>query len=235
MMYNKKFVSRFSDAERSELLSKSLQCLWTEEGLPGRSYLLQTRKMSEQSVKDFNLGYIPGDVNHQLAGRIIFPLYDPSGNLVVLLSRDITGSSKLPVYWHEAYEKSFYLYGMHKAKEYMRRWNMVVVTEGQMDALQFYSNKVYNVVSLGGHVLSEIQLATIHRYCEDIVLLLDCDVNRAGQNGTAKILETYKGNKIAPVYLPESYDPDRYIKERGIQSMKSLIKKSLMTLRVAHA
>jgi len=247
---NKKFVSRFSDAERADLLEKAQKCIWLQEGQPGLSYLTDQRALGEEVIRQFGLGYIPSDVRHQLAGRIIFPLFDPSGNLVTLMSRFIgKGDSFLPHYWHEHYEKSFHLFGIDKAKESMRRWRFAVVVEGQIDALQFYNHGVNNVVALCCTNMSDIQLAMIHRYCDEIILVLDNDPNRAGQSGVEKIMKLAKvegyatpdsfgeielrgiGYKIAPVCLPEGADPDDFIKKYGIDEIKQKIKNALMNMR----
>lgn len=249
-----KFKSRFSEAERDDLLTKSQSCIWLQEGHPGLSYLMDHRCLSEQVIKQFGLGYIPHDVRHQLAGRIIFPLFDPSGNLVTLMSRHIGhGETRLPDHWHEHYEKSFHLFGIDNAKEQMRYWRFVVVVEGQVDALQFHNHGVKNVVALCCTNLSDMQLALIHRYCDEVVLVLDSDPNRAGQTGTEKIMHrtlprgptmrdsmgelervgigTGLCEKISPVYLPNGLDPDEYIKAHGIQSAKNLVREALMKMR----
>lgn len=250
----RKFKSRFSDAERAELLTKSQNCIWLQEGRPGLLYLREHRRLSDEVIKEFGLGFIPHDVHHQLAGRIIFPLYDSSGHLITLMSRHIgEGKTGLPGHWHEHYEKSFHLYGIDKAKIHMRHWRFVVVVEGQVDALQFHNHGVKNVVALCCTNMSTIQLSLIHRYCDEIVLVLDSDSNRAGQSGTQKIMnrtlekgfvlidskgETEKRStgtgvsyKITSVLLPEGMDPDDYIKTYGIQAIKQLIRESLTKMR----
>jgi len=248
----KQFKSRFSSAERADLLGKSQQCLWIPEGQPGLQYLTNKRGLSESVIRQFGLGYIPHNVNHQLAGRVIFPLYDPSGNLVSLMSRHIgVGETKLPSHWHEHYEKSFYLYAIDQAKEHMKYWGFVVVVEGQIDVLQFFNHGVKNVVALCSTNMSDIQLAMIYRYCDEIILLLDSDYGRAGQIGIKKIMKRARprgcsildsmgelertefgvGHKINPVYLPNGADPDEYIKAHGIDAIKSLIRDALLQMR----
>ena len=103
-----KIKRRFDSAERREIVEKSQQCLWSVEGKPAIDYLHEKRQLSDRVVRAFGLGYLPSDLKHQLAGRIVFPFYDASGNLVVVSSRLISGDSELPVYWHESYEKSFF-------------------------------------------------------------------------------------------------------------------------------
>ena len=76
-----KFQRRFSVVERNDIVEKSQQCLWAEEGKAGLEYLVVNRSLSKDVIKQFGLGYIPPKVNHQLAGRIVIPIYDPSKNL----------------------------------------------------------------------------------------------------------------------------------------------------------
>ena len=233
---------RFSIVEREELVDKAQRCLWTNAGKPGLDYLISERGLSEKVIKDFQLGYIPGHVSHQLARRIIFPLFDPSGNLITVSSRNIDNKkSFLPVYWHESYEKQFYLYGIRNAQEAMRKFEFALVVEGQFDVLQLHNHGVYNSVGLSGNKMSEVQVSVIHRYCREIVVLLDVDENQAGQRGAEKIEESgqydYCGfslcdsdklsvarRSVVLVTLPENSDPDSFIRCHGIGSLKNIVK-----------
>jgi DNA primase len=183
-MQNKK---RFSITERKELVDKASQCVWMKDGTTGRDYLFG-RKISEEAIRDLSLGYIPDYVHHQLRGRIILPVFDPTGNLVAIGSRALGKSDFLPVYWHESYEKQFYLYGIHRARSEMRKFQFAVVVEGQFDFLQAYSRGVKNIVALCGNKISDVQVSVIQRYCNDIVLVLDTDENQAGQMGAQKAM-----------------------------------------------
>lgn len=241
-----KLVRRFSSLERNDLLLKSQQCLWTTEGKIGLDYLVQQRRLSEGIIREFGLGYIPSDVHHQLAGRIIFPIYDPSNNLIALSSRQVNGSGDLPTYWHESYEKDFYLYGIHLAKTWMRKWKFAVMVEGQFDVIKMYDAGIRNVSGLCGTKFSDIQLASVYRYCEEIVVLMDTDSNQSGQKAASKIMG-FRGSagcrggesicndmfstKISTLQFKEHIDPDEYVDKYGGSSLKSLIKTKLMEIR----
>lgn len=235
---------RFSSLERREILDRAQKCLWTQAGSPGREYLLSTRHLSERIVREFGLGYVPVNVQHQLAGRIIFPIYNPSGSLVVLSSRWIDGETDLPVYWHEKYDKSFYLYGIHLAKSSMRKWKFVTVVEGQIDTIRMYDHGICNTVGLCGNKFTDYQLAIIYRYCDEIVVLLDTDANLSGQKASAKILNKRVkigafsapatmayDRKIAIAHFEENLDPDDAIKKYGIGYIRKIIKSKLSELR----
>jgi DNA primase len=243
------FTKRFSPVDRQAIVEKAHQCVWTESGRPGLEYLTSKRGLSEQVIKDFQLGYMPDFVNHQLKGRIIFPIHDPSGNLIVVSSRALHKDEHLPVYWHESYEKSFYLYGMHLAKQDMRRLNYVIVVEGQFDVLQVNNHGIKNVVALCGTKMSDMQISVIRRYCEKIVLVLDTDENESGQQGAQKIVKAsicsvpdmnWSQLGVSPMFrereptdpltrqivniqLPERIDPDEFLLKYGVDKFKKVL------------
>jgi DNA primase len=124
------------------------------------------------------------------------------------------------------------------------------VVEGQFDVLQLYSRGVKNVVALSGNKMSEAQMAVMHRYCKEIVLLLDTDTNKAGQLGAAKVMgnasayesgrkrklfalqnfdnyrasQTVVKREILSVNFSENLDPDEFVKKYGIGKLKEMIK-----------
>lgn len=251
-----KIIRRFSSVKRQLLLEKSQACLWAEEGEIGRSYLRNERKLSDDTIRDFGLGYIPGYVKHQLAGRIIFPIFDPSNNLVAISSRRVDESNDLlPVYWHEAYEKGFYLYGIHLAKEWMRRWRFSLICEGQFDILQLHNHGMKNAVGLLGTVFSDTQLAMIWRYCDELIFAFDADVNQSGQKAAERLFRWinslsgvkpsemtevqktksnalhYFSHKVGLVEFEGYTDPDEYIREHGISALKTKIKEKVKEIR----
>lgn len=242
-----KITRRFDSLERVEIHQKSQRCLWSTQGQPGLSYLVDQRRISEATIRSFQLGYLPASLNHQLADRIIFPIFDASRNLIAISSRRIDDSkeSLLPVYWHEAYEKSFYLYGIEQAIPSMRKWRFVILVEGQFDVLQLHNHGFINAVGLCSTNLSDMQMATIYRYCEEIVLILDKDKdsNQAGQKGTKKALERFGAYQFhsSPVYrdkmtfveFDEETDPDRFLIDHGASVLWSMIRLKVQELRRA--
>jgi len=247
------FKKRFSLVEREEIVNKSCQCLWSDSGKPGRDYLLEKRGLSEETVKAFQLGYIPNFVKHQLRDRVILPIFDPSHNLIAVSSREIVKSEKnfLPVYWHESYQKPFYLYGIENAYKEFRRVHFSIVTEGQFDVLQLHNHGIRNVVGLCGNKMSDVQISVINRYCSEIILLLDQDENQSGQRGADKIVANaviedpvllrtekmrfptpwhssrdfvHQRRKVLSISLPENSDPDEFIKKHGVMKLRKIIK-----------
>jgi len=240
-----KIKSKFSSIDRKDILLKSQQCLDTNAGRVGLEYLLKKRHLSEGAIRKFELGYVPSSVAHQLSGRIIFPIYDTSNNLICLSSRLIEGESALPVHWHESYEKSFFLYGCNHAKEFMMKYGFVVLVEGQMDVIRLHDNGITNVVALGGLKLHDIQRALIYRYCDEILVLLDSDANRTGQRATQILCDQKKyacaggkrfytddySSKIFALQFSENLDPDDFITKYGAGNLKRMIKNRIQEIR----
>lgn len=235
-----KIRKRFEVVEREDIVNKSQECLYSSKGVPGLNYLTQTRKLSLDTIKDFKLGYIP-DIDHQLQNRVIFPIYDTNNNLIAIHSRAINNQEGLlPTYWHESYEKSFYLYGLVNARDDIIKNKFCLITEGQIDVLQLHSNGLKNTVGLFSHNLSEIQFSLVKRYCDKIIILFDTDANQSGQIGAQKTLlkfGKYKGEKIvnfkdriSHIDFAENIDPDQYVIKYGIDKLKKIIDEKLEIL-----
>lgn len=240
------FHTRFDSVEREHVVQDAQEFLSKPSGLVGLDYLLKERQLSPGIVKRFSLGFLPFDYDHQLAGRIILPIYDASGHLIAISSREIIkGKSDLPTYWHENFEKSFYLYGLHLAKETIRKWKHVICCEGQIDAIQLHAHGMTNAVALCGTNFHKMQLAMIYRYCSEIVLLLDKDENLSGEKGVEKILKTLNNveSSECPTYnikvgvarfdnnIEGKMDADSFIRKFGITSLKDIIKRTVKKMR----
>lgn len=236
-------LKRFDALERKKILEKTQECLWSKEGKPGLEYLLQQRKLSVETCKEFGLGYMPSFVPHMLKHRIIFPIFDASNNLICLSSRFIGNSedSQLPVYWHEAYEKSFYLYGINRTKEHIRTQDYVLMVEGQFDVMQMFNHGFKNVVGVLSTNLHKIQLSIIYRYTNKIILLFDTDKNGSGQKGAKRAIENiftmnnfyidqYR-DKVQYIEFQENTDPDNFLKNYGRKPLQNIIDMKLNKIK----
>ena len=234
-------VSRFNSLEREKIVKWAQEVLWSKEqqGAPGRQYLLEKRQIKEKTARMFNIGYVPQS-KHQLANRVIFPVYDASNNLIAVSSRAVDDNdTKLPKYWHEQYNKSFYLYGMNLAKERARQKGFIILVEGNFDVVKAHDEGLTNVVGLMGTTVSDYHLAILLRYCENVIFCFDNDENKAGEKAGEKIsykLKFYNSPvengtlnivNFSVMKLPKEKDPDEFIKKNGIIAFKTLVKKEL--------
>jgi DNA primase len=201
-------------------------------------YLKDQRGLSEEVLKKFQVGYCPPQVDHDLRGRIIMPLFDATGTEVVAFTSRDPNAPKRFQHWHEQFEKSRYLYGFHLAKDAIRRRNKAILVEGQFDTMCLHTYGFDVTVGLCGHSLSIMQVNQLVRYCSEIYLLLDPD--GAGGDAIASAMELYEkydlvdcGVLFVPVFLPDGLDPDDFVMKKGTNALVELLRESKQ--RITHA
>lgn len=118
------------------------------------------------------------------------------------------------------YKKSDVLYGLHLAKQAIRKTGEVIVVEGNLDVIASHSAGVANVVASSGTALTESQLRQLGRYTRRIVFCLDDDA--AGFAAAKRALELALGLQssgedfdIRCLVIPEGSgkDPDEIVQK----------------------
>jgi DNA primase len=157
--------------------------------------------------------------------RLIFPLMDVFGNIIGFAGRIITEGE--PKYLNSPetplYTKGDHLFGLNKAKEAIRKENRVLLVEGYFDQICSYQNGIKNTVALCGTALTLNQVSLLRKYTTNIVLVFDSDSagQAAAQRGFELLLS--EGLNISVVLLPQGYDPDSYIQEKGKDKFLELV------------
>ncbi len=225
-MYFEDWVDRFSEAERRSIVKAAKITIDKPEGAKALDYLINVRKLSKKVIDDFDIGYCPKSVNHQVRGRIITPIYDAYKNLVVI-------STRLPYpaplrFWHETFNKGSYLYGLYNAKESIIRSNKVILVEGEFDVSIMHTNGFTQTVGICGSALTLFQVALLSKYASFFYLLFDGD--GPGQDAIDRAIKMYKehflrgyGIHFIPVRVPNQLDPDDFIKQNGRIEMKKIL------------
>jgi len=197
-------------------------------GKKALDYLKDVRKFSDVVIDKFDIGYCPPEVGHELSGRIITPIYDTYGEMVAISTRHLNENHDRR-FWHESFEKGYYLYGLYQAKDTIRRLNKVIIVEGEFDALAFHSYGFTMTVACSGSAFSLFQIALLSRYCTNFYLLFDGDI--AGRKSIQRTLDMYSkyslstyGLNFIPVYLPKDVDPDEFLFEVGANGVKEKFK-----------
>jgi len=220
--------------ERSKIVELAERTLWTDEGKDARDYL-KKRRLSENTIRIFRLGYMPKDVNtpsgkrHEFAGRLIIPIFDQYGDLIALSSRDWRDNAFMKFY-HESYKKGHFLFGLNVSKQNIVKKKKVIVVEGEMDVMTVYGNGLRFVVGTLGSSLRLYQLALLARYCNEIFIVFDGD--EAGLKAKDNVLQRAKENDlsniynimIVPIVLPNENDPDKFIVDNGINEFIKILK-----------
>ncbi len=114
--------------------------------------------------------------------RIMFPIWDINGNIVAFTARvnlKKEKTEKLGKYINspqtEVYDKSRVLFGLNKAKAEIRKEDLAIVVEGQMDAIACHRYGFGNVVASSGTALTLDQIQLIKRFTKNIAFALDSD------------------------------------------------------------
>ncbi len=229
---NPSYVKTFHELERIRIVKAAKASLRESYGSKALDYLKNVRNFSDKVINNFNFGYCPEDLNHQLRGRIISPIYDFDGELISISTRSLILPKKSQFYfWHESFDKGSYLYGLYQAIDFIIKYNKVIIVEGEFDVAYFHSKGIKNTVGLCGSAFTFFQSMLLSRYCSEVYLVFDGD--EAGKRATRKTLKMYEeyymgayGLKYIPIYLPDLKDPDEYLKEIGNNKFKEVLKQA---------
>src|ERR1700733_52593 len=157
--------------------------------------------------------------------RIMFPISNEAGKVIAFGGRAM--GDDMPKYMNSPetpiYFKSGVLYHLDRAKEALRQSDFAVLVEGYMDAIAVARAGVGNVVASCGTSLAEPQSKLLARFTRRIVVNYDPDT--AGQAATERslVLLLEKEFDVRVLALPSGADPDKFIKERGVEAYKKLL------------
>ena len=158
--------------------------------------------------------------------RLMFPIYGASGQLVAFAGRDLSGDSSAK-YMNSSetdlFRKGQILYGLHLAKEKIRKTKRAILVEGYFDVTRMHACGFEETVAPMGTAVTPEQLALLERLAEEVVFLFDGD--SAGVTAALRSLEQTWNLKIGVrvVHLPQGVDPDEYLLDHSQEEMESLL------------
>ncbi len=184
------------------------------------------------------------DIYDRFRSRIMFPIMDSSGRVIAFSGRyfkeddredkiepaKYLNSPETPIFI-----KSNVLYGLHLAKESIRKNNFSILVEGQMDLLMSVQSGFRNTVATSGTALSDSlvskentvsNLGLIKRLSNNILLAFDGD--NAGLKATdrASKIALGLGMDVKVISLEEGLDPADFILKEGVDSFREVIRNS---------
>ncbi len=179
---------------------------------------LRNKGFSEDVIKQAGLGTKRyrgfGDM---FRDRLMIPLQDSTGRVIGFTARQLQNDANGPKYINTpqspVYDKSRHVYGLHLAKDTMRKVDYAVVVEGNLDVVSSHQAGVLNVVATAGTALTESHLKEISRFTSDIRLAFDQD--KAGLNATERAIPIASkvGVSLSMITVPEGKDPDELVKK----------------------
>lgn len=130
-------------------------------------------------------------VYDRFRGRLMFTIRDVHGNGIGFTGRILTDAKDQPKYVNTpetlVYKKSHVLYGLDKAKGEIKRQNMAVIVEGNMDVLSSHQFNISYVVAASGTALTAEQLQLLKRFTTHLAIAFDAD--NAGSAATLRGLD----------------------------------------------
>jgi DNA primase len=173
-----------------------------------------------------------GPIYDRFRKRIMFPISNESGRVIAFTGRTLSaageGEKAGPKYFNSPetplYCKSLVLFNLERARTAIRQAEFALLVEGQMDCISVFLRGIQNVIATSGTAFTEQQVALLRRHTTNIVVNFDPDT--AGANAAEKsiALLTEEGFTIKLVTLDGGLDPDRFIRERGVEAYTQAIR-----------
>ncbi len=217
------------------------------------NYVFKQRTLDKKTVQEFRIGYAPaegglvailekrgfskaeltdagltnrfgGDL---FRGRMMVSLMDSSGQVIGFTGRILSDEPNAPKYLNTPqtviYDKSRHVFGLHLAKEAIRRADKSVLVEGNMDVVSAHQAGTKQVVATAGTALTEWQLKALSRLSGNVALAFDGD--KAGLAATERAIPiaAQTGVELTIVSLPDDVkDPDELI-QRSVDEWRMAI------------
>jgi DNA primase len=157
--------------------------------------------------------------------RVIFPIVSPAGKVVAFGGRVL--DQALPKYLNSSetplFHKGSTLYGLHQAKEGIRKADRVVVVEGYLDVIALSQHDLSYAVATLGTALTADHVRVLSRYSKNIIALFDGD--DAGRKAASRSFEIFveAGMLGRAAFLPKGDDPDTFVRSRGKAALEAIL------------
>lgn len=149
-------------------------------------------------------------------GRLMIPLCDAQGSVVGFTARLLTDDKNAPKYFNTPqtllYDKGRQVFGLHHAKETIRKQDSSVLVEGNLDVIASHQAGITNVVAAAGTAMTADHLRSLSRFSQHVRLAFDAD--QAGLNATERAISIAQtvGVELTIISMPEGVkDPDELI------------------------
>jgi DNA primase len=173
-----------------------------------------------------------GQLYARFRKRITFPIANEQGKTIAFTARalDTEDEKGRPIAKYlnspetALYTKGQVLFNLDKAKADMRAHDFALLVEGQMDCISVYMAGIHNVLATSGTAFTEMQVRLLSRFTKRVVVNFDPD--QAGANAAEKsiALLTEEDFEVKVIALEGGLDPDRYVREHGIQAYMAALR-----------
>jgi len=150
-------------------------------------------------------------------GRVMIPLMDPFGSVIGFTARLLADEPDAPKYINTPqtmlYDKSRHVFGLHLAKEAIRKTSYSVVVEGNLDVLASHQAGIKQVVATAGTAMTAAHFKIIGRLTQDVRLAFDQD--KAGLAAAERTipLASQADINLSIITVTDAKDPDELIQK----------------------
>ena len=172
-----------------------------------------------------------GGAYDRFRDRIIFPIHNHRGHVIGLGGRALSGEPKyLNSPEGPLFQKGRELYGLHFARDAIRRADKVLVVEGYMDAITLMQAGVENVVATLGTATTAEHVQRLYQTAPEVVFCFDGD--RAGHVAGWRALQVAlpalrSGRQLSFLFLPAGEDPDSLVRQRGADAFRQFLAQAM--------
>ncbi len=157
--------------------------------------------------------------------RVMFPIHDAAGRVIAFGGRVL--DDRLPKYINSPesplYSKARNLYGLAQARGAIAKADRAIVVEGYIDAIALAQAGFRETVASLGTALTVDQLRLLGRYTRNVFACFDGD--KAGHSASIRAVRTFleAGLLGRGIFIPQGFDPDTLVKERGAGGFAAII------------
>ena len=222
--------------------------LWSNPaGEPGRK-LLESRKVTEETARRFQLGFAPPgrgfaeylrakkkslqdaqdaglmrrDGSDFFAERLVIPIRDERGQPLAFTARTVRADEQRKYINSPetpAYIKGRVIFGLDLARDEIAKKGHAVLMEGQFDVITAHQVGLQNAIASSGTALTDDQVRLLKRFTDEVLLVFDAD--RAGRAAAFKAVELASNHQMrtrVATITPPAKDPDEFLRAAGAEA-----------------
>ena len=187
--------------------------------------ILKKRGLDMPDIISAGLALVSGSApEDRFRGRVMFPISDTQGRVIAFSGRALgdfepkyLNSPETPIF-----SKSKVLYGIDLARQNLKKEDVAVLVEGNLDVISSHQVGVNNVVAPLGTAVTGAQIDILKRWTDNLLFAFDTDL--AGDAAAKRGIEIAEeaGMNIRVVQLPSGKDPDDLIKKNPTDWKESI-------------
>jgi len=157
------------------------------------------------------------DFYDRFRGRLMFPINDLHGNPIGFSARALKADEQGGKYINTPqtliYNKSLVVFNLDKAKLEIKKQDLAIIVEGQMDTITAFQAGTGNVIASSGTALTLDQIRILKRYTKNLAIAFDSDL--AGESAAKRGIDLALAEEmnVRVIVLPGGKDPDECIKK----------------------